>query len=207
MIRIWGRKNSINVQKVMWTVGEIGVKHERIDAGGAFGRNKDPDYLKMNPNGLVPVLQDGDLTLWESNVIVRYLGARYSEGNLWAKDPAKRALSDQWMEWMVTTINPAIFPTFWGLIRTPAEQRDAKAIEAARVKTADLLKMFEAHMANRTYVAGDALTLGDIPMGVFVKRWFALPIERPNLPNVAAYYGRLKQRPAFVEHVENIPLT
>jgi glutathione S-transferase len=207
MLRIWGRKNSINVQKVMWTVGELGLKHERIDAGGAFGRNKDADYLKMNPNGLVPVLQEGDLTLWESNVIVRYLGARHGDGNFWPSDPRQRALSDMWMEWMVTTINPAIFPTFWGLIRTPPEQRDMNAIEAARVKTADLLKIFEAHMAHRQFVGGTNFSIGDIPMGVFVKRWFALPIQRPNLPNVAAYYDRLKQRPAFVEHVESIPLT
>jgi glutathione S-transferase len=207
MICIWGRKNSINVQKVMWTVGEIGLKHERIDAGGAFGRVKEPDYLKMNPNGLVPVLQDGDLTMWESNAIVRYLAARYSDGNLWTRDHVKRALSEQWMEWMITTINPAIFPVFWGLIRTPPEQREMNGIEAARVKSAELLRIFDEHMAGRTYVAGDALSLGDIPMGVFVKRWYALPIERPNTPNVAAYYERLKKRPAFVEHVESIPLT
>jgi glutathione S-transferase len=206
MIRIWGRKNSINVQKVMWTVGEIGLEHERIDAGGAFGRNKDPDFLKMNPNGLVPVLQDDDLTLWESNVIVRYLAARYGDG-LWAEDPAERAKSDKWMDWMITTLNPAIFPTFWGLIRTPPEQRDVKAIEAARLKTAELLKIFEVHMEHRLFVAGTSFTIGDIPMGVFVKRWFALPIERPNYPAVAAYYERLKQRPAFVQHVESIPLT
>jgi glutathione S-transferase len=207
MLKVWGRKNSINVQKVMWTVGELGLKHERIDAGGAFGRNKEPDFLRMNPNGLVPVLQDGDLTLWESNVIVRYLAVRHGEGTLWPKDPAVRAQSDQWMEWMVTTINPAIFPTFWGLVRTPPEQRDAGAIEAARIKTADLLRMFDAHLANRPFAGGAALTLGDIPMGVFVKRWFALPIERPKFANVSAYYERLKQRPAFVEHVESIPLT
>ncbi|HEX2113452.1 MAG TPA: glutathione S-transferase family protein [Alphaproteobacteria bacterium] len=207
MMRIWGRRNSINVQKVMWTVGELGLKHERVDAGLQFGRNKEPDFLKMNPNGLVPVLQDDDLTLWESNVIVRYLAARYADDAFWPKDPGRRALSDKWMDWMITTLNPAIFPTFWGLIRTPPEQRDMKAIEAARAKTADLLKIFETHMTQRAFVGGDALSVGDIPMGVFVKRWFALPIERPSLPNVAAYYDRLKQRPAFVEHVENIPLT
>jgi len=207
MIRIWGRKNSINVQKVMWMVGEIGLEHERIDAGGAFGRNKDPDYLKMNPNGLVPVLQDGDLTLWESNVIVRYLAARYGDVNLWPEDPAVRAETDKWMDWMITTLNPAIFPTFWGLIRTPPAERDMKAIEAARLKSAELLKIFEAHTAHRLFVGGTTLSIGDIPMGVFVKRWFALPIERPNYPGVAAYYERLKQRPAFVQHVESIPLT
>jgi glutathione S-transferase len=207
MIRIWGRKNSINVQKVMWAVGEIGLKHERIDAGGAFGKTKDPDFLKMNPNSLVPVLQDGDLTLWESNAIVRYLAARYGDDGMWPEDPAPRAKSDMWMDWMTTTINPAIFPTFWGLIRTPAEQRDMKAIEAARVKTADLLKIFESHMAHRLFVGGTNFSIGDVAMGVFVKRWFALPIERPKLPALQAYYDRLKQRPAFIEHVESIPLT
>ena len=207
MIRIWGRKNSINVQKVMWAVGEVGVKYERIDAGGAFGKTKDPDYIKMNPNSLVPVLQDGDLTMWESNAIVRYLAARYGDDQMWPKDPAARALCDMWMDWMTTTINPAIFPTFWGLIRTPPEQRDMKAIEAARLKTIDLLKIFEAHMAHRPFVGGTNFSIGDVAMGVFVKRWFALPIERPKLANVQAYYDRLKQRPAFVEHVENIPLT
>lgn len=207
MLKIWGRKNSINVQKVMWTIGEIGLQHERIDAGGAFGRNKEPDFLKMNPNGLVPVLQDGDLVLWESNVIVRYLAARYGDGGLWSKDPVQRAEADRWMDWVITTINSAIFPVFWGLIRTPPEKRDMAAIEAARIKTADLLKTFEAHMAHRLFVAGPTFSMGDISIGVFVNRWFALPIERPNLPNTAAYYERLKQRPAFVQHVESIPLT
>jgi glutathione S-transferase len=207
MLKIWGRKNSINVQKVMWTVGEIGMKHERIDAGMAFGRNKEPDFLKMNPNGLVPVLQDGDLTLWESNAIVRYLAARYGDDNLWPEDPVHRAEADKWMDWMITTINPAILPIFLGLVRTPPEQRDMKGIEAARVKAADILKIFEAHLAHRLFVAGPTLSMGDIPMGCFVNRWFALPMERPNLPNVAAYFERLKQRPAFATHVATIPLT
>ena len=207
MLKIWGRKNSINVQKVMWAVGEIGAKHERIDAGMAFGRNKEPAYLKMNPNGLVPVLQDGDLTLWESNVIVRYLAARYGDDSLWPEDPVHRAEADKWMDWMITTINPAILPIFLGLIRTPPEQRDMKAIEAARVKAAEILKIFEDHLAHRLFVAGTTLSMGDIPMGCFVNRWFSLPMERPNLPNVAAYFERLKQRPAFVTHVASVPLT
>ena len=136
MLKIWGRNNSVNVQKVMWAVGEIGIQHERIDAGGAFGRNKDPDYLKMNPNGLVPVLQDGDVTLWESNIIVRYLAARYGDDSLWPEDPVVRAETDKWMDWMITTINPAIFPTFWGLIRTPPEQRDMGKWRVRRIDLA-----------------------------------------------------------------------
>jgi glutathione S-transferase len=207
MLKIWGRKNSINVQKVMWTVGELGAKHERIDAGMAFGRNKEPEYLKMNPNGLVPVLQDGDLTLWESNVIVRYLAARYGDDTLWPEDPVHRAEADKWMDWVLTTVNPAMLPAFLGLVRTPPEQRDLKAIEASRLKIAEVLQIADSHLAHRLFVAGPTLSMGDIPMGCFVNRWFALPLERPDLPNVAAYYERLKQRPAFVTHVAGIPLT
>lgn len=208
MLKIWGRKNSINVQKVMWTVGELGLKHKRIDAGMEFGRNREPEFLKMNPNGLIPVIEDeGGVVLWESNTIVRYLGARYGGDNFWPDDPGKRADAEKWMDWMISTVNPAISPVFMGLVRTPPEQRDMKAIDAGRVKTADLLKIFDDHMARRLYVAGPALSIGDIPMGCLVNRWFALPIERPELPNVAAYFERLKQRPTFVEHVGNIPLT
>lgn len=207
MLKIWGRRNSINVQKVMWTVGELGLAHERIDAGGAFGRNKEPDYLAMNPNGLVPTVQDGALTLWESNAIVRYLGARYGAGTLSPADPGQRALSDRWMDWILGTFNPALFPVFWGLIRTPADQRDAKAIEAGRQRCVELLAIPEAQLARTPYIAGDALTIGDIAIGCFVNRWYALPIERPPTPKLEAYLARLKQRPAFAEHVASIALT
>jgi glutathione S-transferase len=207
MLKIWGRKNSINVQKVMWAVGEIGLKHERIDAGMAFGRNKEPAYLKMNPNGLVPTIEDGDLVLWESGAIIRYLAARYGDDSLWPEDPAHRAHADQWMDWAVTVLNPAIFAAFWGLVRTPPEQRDKAAIEASRDKTAEALKIIDNHLAHRLFVAGPTLSMGDIPLGCFVNRWFVLPIDRPALPNVTAYYERLKQRPAFVTHVAGIPLT
>jgi glutathione S-transferase len=207
MLKIWGRKNSINVQKVMWAVGEIGLKHERIDAGMAFGRTKEPAFLKMNPNGLVPVIEDGDFVLWESNVIVRYLAARYGDDNLWPEDPVHRAESDKWMDWVVTALNPAIFPAFWGLVRTPPEQRDKAAIEASRDKTAEMLKIIDSHLAHRLFVAGPTLSMGDIPLGCFVNRWFALPIDRPALPHLANYFERLKQRPAFVTHVAGVPLT
>lgn len=207
MLKVWGRKNSINVQKVMWAVGETGVKHERIDAGMAFGRNKEPAYLKMNPNGLVPTIEDGDFVLWESGAIVRYLAARYGDDSLWPEDPVHRAESDKWMDWAVTVLNPAVFPAFWGLVRTPPEQRDKAAIEASRDKTAEALKIIDNHLAHRLFVAGPTLSMGDIPLGCFVNRWFALPMERPDLPNVAAYFERLKQRPAFVTHVASVPLT
>jgi glutathione S-transferase len=207
MIKVWGRKNSINVQKVMWTLAELGVKHERIDAGGAFGRIKEPAYLRMNPNGLVPTIEDDGLVLWESNTIVRYLAAAYGAGALWPNDPARRAESDKWMDWQLSVAGPAMLPAFWGLIRTPPEQRDAKAIEASRLKCIDAFKILDAALARHFFVAGAEPTIGDIAVGVFVNRWFALPVERPTLSNLAAYQERLKERPGFAEHVAGIPLT
>jgi glutathione S-transferase len=138
---------------------------------------------------------------------VRYLAARYGDDTLWPEDPAHRAEADKWMDWVLTTVNPAMLPAFLGLVRTPPEQRDLKAIEASRLKTAEVLQIVDAHLAHRLFVAGPTLSMGDIPMGCFVNRWFALPMERPNLPNVAAYFDRLKQRPAFMTHVAGIPLT
>src|SRR5690606_22701182 len=119
MLTVWGRTNSINVQKVMWTVGELGLEHERIDAGGAFGGLDTAEYGRMNPNRRIPVLQDGELGLWESNAIVRYLAARYGAGTLWAEDPAQRSEADRWMDWMVTTLLPDMTVVFWQLVRTP----------------------------------------------------------------------------------------
>jgi glutathione S-transferase len=207
MLKVWGRVNSINVQKVMWAVGELKLKHERIDAGGAFGRTKDADYLKMNPNGLVPTIDDDGFVLWESNAIVRYLGAKHGAGGLWPSDPARRADSDRWMDWQMGTVGPAMFPAFMGLVRTAPEQRDHKAIEASVTRCAELFTIFDQQLGKREFIGGATLTIGDIAMGCIVNRWYLLPIERPHLANAEAYLARLKQRPTFVQHVGNIKLT
>src|SRR5438067_877908 len=135
MLKIWGRNTSSNVQKVMWAVGELGLEHERVDIGGKFGGNKEPAYLAMNPNGLVPTLQDGDLTLWESNSIVRYLAARYGAGKLEDENSPPPALANQWMDWQLSVVGPAVSSAFWGLIRTPPEQFDRAAIAASQAQT------------------------------------------------------------------------
>src|SRR5215475_10272940 len=133
MIKIWGRNTSSNVQKVMWAIGEIGLPHERIDIGGPFGKNREPAYLAMNPNGLVPTLEEEDgFLLWESNTIVRYLAAKHGPGKLEPSDLRNRASAQKWMDWQLSVANPAIKPVFWGLIRTPADKRDPKAIEAGK---------------------------------------------------------------------------
>ena len=206
MIRIWGRTSSINVQKVMWTVAELGLPHERIDAGGAFGGLDGPDYAAMNPNRLIPVIRDGDTCVWESNSIVRYLAARYGQGSLWPEEPAHRSEADRWMDWQLTIVQPAIFPVFHGLVRTPAEKRDMAAIEAGAQRLVAAMRILDAHLAGRAFVAGDALTMGDIPAGCACWRYANLAIERPDLPNILAYRARLEARPGYRAHVM-LPLT
>ena len=206
MLKVWGRKNSINVQKVMWAVGELALDHERVDAGGQFGRTKDPEYLAMNPNALVPTIDDNGFVLWESNAVVRYLAAKHTGGRLWPADAQARADADRWMDWAITTVIPAMGPAFMGLIRTPPEKRDAAAIEASRVKCADALSIFDKHISKREFAAGKSLSMGDIPIGCAVNRWYSLPIERPKMPALEAYYQRLQQRGPYKTHVM-IPLT
>lgn len=205
MVRIWGRTNSSNVQKVLWAADEVGAKYERIDAGGTFGVVREPKYLAMNPNALVPTIEDGDLVLWESNTIVRYLAAKYGKSTLWIEDPGKRALAEKWMDWGFTLGGPN-GPLFWGYVRTPPEKRDPAALEAARVKAIELWTIVDNQLAIQPYIAGKDFSIGDIGLGVFVHRWHQFPIERGNLPNLAGYYERLKARPAYARHVA-LPLT
>jgi glutathione S-transferase len=205
MLKIWGRANSVNVMKALWAAEEVGAKYERIDIGGAFGGNDQPAYLALNPNGRVPTIEDDGLVLWESNAIVRYLAARYGAGSLWPNDVKVRADSDRWMDWQQTTLAAPMTTLFWGHVRTPPEKRDPVALEAARKQAAGIWPILDRVLAGRPYVAGDRLTMGDIPAGCLVHRWLALPIERPNLPALAAWYERLKQRPGY-RHV-NQPMT
>jgi glutathione S-transferase len=207
MLKIWGRNNSINVQKVMWAVGELGLAHERIDIGGQFGKNKEPAYLAMNPNGLVPTLEEDGFTLWESNAIVRYLAARYGAGTLEPADPRARARAGQWMDWQVSVAAPAIHATFWGLVRTPPEQRDHAAIDASKAKTTEAMKILDAQLGKTRFVADEAFSMGDIPVGLIAYRYRKLVPERPALPHLERWFAEIEQREAFRKHVTAIPLT
>ena len=209
MIKIWGRNTSSNVQKAMWAVGELGLDHTRIDVGGAFGKNKEPAYLAMNPNGLVPTLEEEDgFLLWESNSIVRYLAATHDKNNiLEPKDLRQRALASQWMDWQLSVLGPAITPAFWGLIRTPPEKRDAAAIKASQDKTTDAMKLLDAQLAKTAYVAGPAFSYGDIPVGVMAYRFRVLVPDRPPLANLERWFGLISKRKAFHDHVGSIALT
>jgi glutathione S-transferase len=209
MIKIWGRNTSSNVQKAMWAVGELGLEHTRIDIGGAFGKNREPAYLAMNPNGLVPTLEDEDgFLLWESNSICRYLAAKHDKNNiLEPKDLKQRGLASQWMDWQLSVLGPAITPAFWGLIRTPPEKRDAAAIKASQDKTVAAMLMLEAQLGKTAYVAGPAFSYGDIPVGVMTYRYRQLVPDRPPTPNVERWFEAIAKRKPFHDHVGSIPLS
>jgi glutathione S-transferase len=206
MLKIWGRKNSNNVRKVLWCAEELGLPYERIDAGGAFGVVNDAQYRVKNPNGLVPLIEDGDFVLWESNAIVRYLCARHADGGLQPAELQARASADRWMDWVTSTLAAPYRTVFWGLLRTAEADRDMPAIEAARTLCAELLAVPEQALATQPWLSGAEFGMGDIPLGCFIYGWFEMPIERPSLPHLEAWYARLRERPAYQRAVMT-PLT
>jgi glutathione S-transferase len=205
-LRIYGRKNSFNVQKVLWCCAEIGLPFERIDRGGEFGGTAVPEYRAMNPTGRVPTIDDNGFILWESNTIVRYLAVRHSMGRLCPEDDQARARAEQWMDWQLAHLWPALVPAFMGLVRTPPEKRNNEAISSAVRLSAEQFTLLDAHLRKHDYVNGSDFTMADIPLGAVAHRWFALDIERPTLGGVDAWFERIKQRPGFVKHVD-IPLS
>ena len=199
MLTIWGRANSSNLQKVVWCCEELNLPFKRIDMAGAFGFT--PEYLSMNPNKVVPTIDDDGFILWESNVIVRYLAATHGAGTLYPADLKERAEADRWMDWQQTTLWAAIRPLFFGYVRTPEGERDHAALAAAQRQSEHVLGIFDRHLASRAFVAGERFTMGDIPAGIAIYRWFALPLQRPDFPHVARWYEVLTQRPGFRTHV------
>ena len=206
MLTVWGRTSSVNVQKVMWAVRELGLEHERIDAGGAFGKLDTPEYGAMNPNRKIPTVRDGDVVAWESNACVRYLASHYGAGSLWPEDPGRRALADAWMDWQQTTLQPDLSPIFWNLVRTPEPQRDMAAVRAAAERIGRSWQILDRHLAERRFVAGDQLTMGDIPVGCAWWRYANLAVEKPDLPNLARWGGELQAREGYRREVM-LPLT
>ncbi len=200
---IWGRPNSVNVQKVLWCATELGLAYDRIDAGMQFGRNTESDYLAMNPNGRIPTLVDGDFVLWESNAIMRYLCLAYgADAPIYPKQPRQRASVERWLDWTLSTVQPVERPVFWGLIRTPPEQRDMAMLQKGADEAAALWRILDAHLEARHYVEAETFTLADIALGAFARRWFGLEgIEKPELPHLSRWYQAISGRPAFIRHV------
>lgn len=206
MLKVYGRSNSVNVQKVMWIIGELGLEHERIDAGGQFGKNSEDWYLKMNPMGRVPVLDDDGYVLWESHTIVRYLAAKYGKDDIYPADLQVRGIADRWMDWKLGFLQSPMTPLFWNLVRTPPEKQDHAVIKSTQAEAEGMFRVLDAHLQGRDYIAADHLTIGDIPAGAMTYRWYGLDIERPDLPNLRAWYERLTQRPAYRDYVM-LPIT
>ncbi|SAK50602.1 glutathione S-transferase-like protein [Caballeronia fortuita] len=203
MLTIWGRANSVNVQKVLWCCDELGLAYERIDAGLQFGRNNEPGYLAMNPMGRVPTLVDGDFVLWESNSIIRYLAMQYgAEGTLYPAEPKVRASADRWLDWALSTLQPAERPLFWGYIRTSAADRDTKQLAAAASEVEKLWRVIDTHLQGRDYLEGNTFTLADLVIAAYARRWFGIvELARPSLAELERWYVGITQRPGFARHV------
>jgi glutathione S-transferase len=196
MLKIWGRITSLNVRKVVLTAQELGIPFERVDAGGSFGIVRTPEYLAKNPNALVPLVEDDQVQLWESNVIVRYLCARHAPDTLYPLALAPRFDAERWMDWQQTTLNPAGRTAFLQLIRTPAERRDPQAIAQSVAATEPLLALLDHHLSRQPFMTGDRLTMADLPLACEVDRWLHLPQPRTPRPHLDRWYDAICARPS-----------
>ena len=203
MLQIYGRKNSNQVIQLMWAIEELGLDYKRHNVGGSFGGLDTHAYGKLNPNRLVPTIDDNGFVLWESYAIIRYLCHQYGKGSLWPDDPQKAALADQWMEWTNSRFMGTFFPIFWGLIRTEKENQEPEKIARLADDTGKLLQIVENNLSGKSYMTGEQLTMGDIPLGSMMFKYYTLDIKRPSLPNIEAWYARLCDRQAYQRHAMN----
>ena len=201
MLKVWGRPDAFNVQKVLWLIDELAIAHEHIPLGGSFGGLEDPAFRAMNPHGRVPVIDENGRIVWESHSIIRYLAARHGAGTLWPEQPYDRSLAERWMDWMLASLQRDFMDLFWGYYRTPEADRDLPLIARATERCAQHYALLDRHLAEQPYLAGEAFTMADIPAGTSLYRYFGLDIERPSVPNVDAWYGRLSERPAYRSRV------
>lgn len=205
MITLWGRRNSVNVQKVMWALEELDVPYTRENVGGQFGGNRDADFLAMNPMGLVSVIRDGDVTMFESNAIVRYLAARFRSGALRPADHRSLAMAEQWMEWAQQAFAPPVTAIFINTVRTAPENRNARAVAAAEQQAAQALRIADGWLALHDWFAGSAFSFGDIAMGALLWRYMGLDCEKPEMPHVQEWLEALERREPFRNAVMAVP--
>ncbi|HEX7855529.1 MAG TPA: glutathione S-transferase N-terminal domain-containing protein [Sphingobium sp.] len=203
MLTIWGRLNSHNVKKVTWLADELGLPHVRHDVGGKFGM--DASYRALNPNALIPTIEDGDFTLWESNAILRYLAGRYGGERWWPSDAAVRASGDKWMDWQFSLAD-AQRDAFLNLVRKAPAERDPAAIARSSAASVKAMRLVDDCLSRQPWLSGDEIGIGDIPVGVYAHTFFTLEIERPELSHLRAWYEKLTAREAYAKSVM-IPLT
>ena len=202
MLKVWGRNNSANVQKAMWCIGELGLEYERVDVGGPFGGLDSPEYMALNPNSRIPTVEDEGNILWESHSVIRYLALKYGKGTLCPDDLGARQKADRWMDWPHNGFNHHIRTLFFALVRDREKaEPDMDAMNAIAAEAAVDLPILDGHLSSNEYAAGTNLTMGDIPLGCIVNRWYSLPIDHPSHPAVEDWLHRIRERPAFREHV------
>jgi glutathione S-transferase len=202
MLRVWGRRSSFNVQKVMWLVAELGIEHEHIELGGSFAGLDTDRFRAMNPHGKVPVIDDDGVIVWESHAILRYLAATYGRRTFWPESAQGRAAQDQWMDWSNTSVQPDFLNgVFWGFYRTPESERNLAAVDRAINACRCHFLLLDQHLATRRYIGGEAFGLADIPLGTTLYRYFGLDIDRPRVKHVENLYARLRERSAYQAHV------
>jgi len=207
-LKIWGRANSVNVQKVLWCLRELDLAYERIDAGMQFGRTHEPDYLAMNPNARVPTMVDGDYVLWESNSIMRYLCLAYrADSPIYPREPRRRAAVDRWLDWTLSTVQPVDRPVFWALVRTAPEKRDMAAIQKDADAGAEVWRIADRYLSTRRFIEGDDFTLADIALGAYARRWFGVEgIVKPQFQHLERWFAQFASRPGFVQFV-GVPMS
>jgi len=203
MLKVWGRANSSNVAKVMWTIAELELAHERIDIGGEFGGTREPSYLRLNPTGRIPTIEDDSFVLWESNAIVRYLAAKVGHDGLWPAKLQARADADRWMDWASTSLAEAI-DNLRKAYRMPAERRDEQAVQSALGAAVEVVGIVDQALQRSPFVTGNALTVGDIALGPLLHRWTLVPLDKPHLAGIMAWYERMTHRPGFAAIANNV---
>ncbi len=203
MLTIWGRENSVNVKKVLWCAAELELVFNAIPAGGEYGKTKDPIFLALNPNGLVPCMQDdeNDLVLWESNTIVRYMAAKFGQDVWLLADASVRARSEKWMDWTLSSLAPALQPVYINLIRTPPAKRNKQLIESGIKRCEELFDIAETALHKHPYFSGDEFGIGDIPMGCLAYNWFTLDIPRKPRTELQTWYNAISARSGFQTRV------
>ena len=201
MLEIWGRPYSSNVIPVLWAVNELRCEYRLQLAGGSFGKLNTDDYARINPNRMIPSLKDGNFYLWESHAIIRYVCSRYGKGTLWPEDEKIRAIADQWMDWSANCAFPPVIQLFFATVRTEPNLRDQSKINSLRDEAVIILKLLDEHLKKQKFVAGDYFTMGDIPLGCVVYRYFNVDVIRPKLPHLQGWYERLSRRPEYQKHV------
>jgi len=201
MLKVWGRRNSFNVQKVMWLIGELDLPHQHINAGGSYGMVNEPSFLAMNPHGRVPVIEDNGSVIWESHSILRYLAASYGSGRFWQEDAAARSRWDRWMDWSQASLHRDFLDLFWSFYRTPPEQHDPMLIKSHLMLTNAHFAMLDRHLSQLAFMCGDELSLADFTIGATLYRYFEMGIDRPSLPHLESWYRKLGERPAYRQHV------